>query len=92
MDQLEKSTHAFRKARTRSLISLGGLVYKSGLVDTFGITLGEDLQRSLHQKLPVAGLFKALSELNKLANSDDVHIPLWQIQGLELLANEKREK
>lgn len=33
-----------RKARTRTLIQLGGLVQKSGLTEHFNITMGDDLQ------------------------------------------------
>ncbi|MBX9805238.1 MAG: conjugal transfer protein TraD [Alphaproteobacteria bacterium] len=35
----------FRKARTRTLIQLGGLVDKSGLLEPLNITLGDDLQK-----------------------------------------------
>jgi len=91
MDKLKTSSYEFRKARTRSLISLGGLLEKAGLVETFGITLGKDLQRDPDQKLPVAGLFKGLVELNTLAKSEDVHMVLWQTQGLQLLGEAKRK-
>jgi len=33
-----------KKARTRTLIQLGGILVKSGLVDYLGIPLGVDLQ------------------------------------------------
>lgn len=33
-----------RKARARQLIQAGGLLYKSGLIDAFRITPGDDLQ------------------------------------------------
>jgi len=33
-----------KKARTRTLIQLGGILVKSGLVDHLGIPLGVDLQ------------------------------------------------
>lgn len=33
-----------RKSRTRTLIMLGGLVQKSGLMEAFHITPGDDLQ------------------------------------------------
>ena len=73
------------------MIQLAGLIEKAGLMETFDIRLGLDLQRDPEQKHQVAGLFKGLVELNEMANSSDVHIPLWQIQGLELLADEKRK-
>ncbi len=33
-----------RKSRTRTLIMLGGLLQKSGLMDAFHITIGDNLQ------------------------------------------------
>ena len=42
--QSEKSSKRQRKARTRTLIQLGGLVHKVGLTEKFGIELREDLQ------------------------------------------------
>jgi hypothetical protein len=44
MDTLELTFHKHRKARTRSMIQLGALISTAGLVETFGITLGKDLQ------------------------------------------------
>ena len=44
LHQSEKSSKKQRKARTRTLIQLGGLVHKYGLTKKFGIELGEDLQ------------------------------------------------
>lgn len=35
---------AERKLRTRTLIQLGGLIQKSGVMDAFHITPGDDLQ------------------------------------------------
>lgn len=42
--QLKRSSKSLRKARTRTLIQLGGLIHKCGLTEKFGIELGEDLQ------------------------------------------------
>ena len=44
LHQSGKSSKRQRKARTRTLIQLGGLVHKCGLTEKFGIELGEDLQ------------------------------------------------
>lgn len=92
MDKLATTSHEFRKARTRQLIQLGALIEKAGLLETFSITLGVDLQRELEMKLPVASLFKALVELNKIAKSDDVYLPVWSQQGLQLLGELNRKK
>ena len=72
-----------RRTRTRFLIQLGGLVERSGLLETFGITLGEDIQKSSDMKEPVAALFKGFLVLNKMANSEDVDLQLWAAQGME---------
>ncbi|MBY0293130.1 MAG: conjugal transfer protein TraD [Alphaproteobacteria bacterium] len=72
-----------RRTRTRFLIQLGGLIEKAGLLKTFGITLGEDLQKAPDMKEPVAALFKGLLVLNELANSEDVDLQLWAEQGLQ---------
>ncbi len=91
MHKLELTSHAARKARTRSLIQVATLASKAGLLDTFGIILGEDLQKSPEMKEPVAALFKGFLVLNDLAKSDEVYLPLWVNQGLEELANSKKE-
>lgn len=92
MDKLGTSSQEVRRARTRSLIALGGLIVKAGLLETFKIKLGTDLQRDLDMKFPVAGLYKALTVLNEMARSDDVHLPSWGHQGLQLLGESKRKK
>lgn len=86
---METKSHAFRKARTRSLIMLGALVEKSGLLTTFEISLGTDLQKDPDVKFQVAALYKGLTVLNEMAVSDDVHLPLWSNQGLHLLGGGK---
>ena len=40
----KRSLHAQRKARTRTLIQVGGLLKVCGLFELFGIEEGEDLQ------------------------------------------------
>ena len=91
MDKFATTSREFRKARTRSLIQLGGLIEKASLLETFGVKLGTDLQRDLDMKLPVAGLFKALVVLNEMATSDSVYLPLWSQQGLQLLGGVNRK-
>jgi hypothetical protein len=53
----------FRKARTRTLIQLGGLVDKSGLLESLNITLGDDLQKDYEHLESSAILTGALSDL-----------------------------
>lgn len=90
MHKLELTSHTARKARTRSLIQVATLASKAGLLETFGVTLGEDLQKPPEMKEPVAALFKGFLVLNEMARSEEVHA-LWAAQGLEELANSKKE-
>ena len=92
MDKIGYSSNAERRARTRSLIQLGGLMEKAGIVNTFGITLGTDLQQDPAMKQPIAALFKALLNLNALTQSEETNLTLLAQQGLEALGalNNKR--
>lgn len=92
MNKLEISSHGFRRARTRSLIQLGALMEKAGLLETFDITLGLDLQRDPHVKEQMGALFKGFLVLNELARSDDVYLPLWSQQGLATMAEMSQKK
>lgn len=85
MDKQEFTSQGLRRARTRSLIQLGALIETAGLLETFGITLGADLQKDPDTQRPVAALFKGLLELNQMAKSEDVHLQSWAEQGLEVL-------
>ncbi len=81
MHKFELTSRTARKARTRSLIQIGSLAAKSGLLETFGIILGEDLQKSPQMKEPAAALFKGFLVLEKMARSEDV-LSLWARHGL----------
>ncbi len=72
------------------MIQLAGLLEKSGLLETFQITLGLDLQKDETMKEPIAALFKSFLVLNEIANSEGTNIPLWASQGLEILANSNK--
>jgi hypothetical protein len=86
MNTLELTSHGYRRARTRSLIQLGGLIEKAGLLKTFQLTLGDDFQKDPETKESIAALFKGFLVLNEIAQSQDVSMPLWVTQGLEALA------
>jgi len=92
MDKLAISSHEARRARTRSLLQLGGLVVKSGLLETFEISLGLDLQRVPEQKMQTAALFKGLVELNEKAKTEDINLQIWAHQGLQLFGKLERAK
>ena len=79
----QTSSASQRRARTRSLIQLGGLLESAGTLDVFGIPLGVDLQKDVTVKNNIAALFKGFLELNKIVTSKDVDLNLWALQGLE---------
>ena len=83
MDRLKINSHGLRRARLRQYIQLGGLIAKAGLLETFEISLGSDLQKDPSMKEPAAALYKGLLVLNALANSEETN--LWARQGLEAL-------
>lgn len=85
MNSLEITSTGFRRARSRSLIQLGSLMDKTGLLETFQITLGADMQKDPEMKEPIAALFKGLLVLNKMARSEEVNMSLWARQGLDAL-------
>lgn len=91
MSTLEIDSRGLRRARTRSLIQIGALCEKAGLLETFHITLGLDLQKDATMKEPVGALFKGFLELNDMAKSDNTY-DLWARQGLTALAEINREK
>lgn len=80
---LQTSYSSQRRARTRSLIQLGGLMEIAGTLDVFGIPLGVDLQKDVSVKNNIAALFKGLLKLNEMARSPDVDLNIWALQGLE---------
>lgn len=88
MSTLELTSHGFRRARTRSLVQLGGLIAKSGLLETFQLTLGDDFQRDPETRNQIAALFKGFLVLNNIAQSEDVSLHLWTAQGLEALGKQ----
>lgn len=92
MNTLEIDSRGLRRTRTRSMIQIAGLLEKSGLLKTFQIKLGLDLQKDITMKEPIAALFKGLVTLNEMSQSADmVNLQLWTIQGLEMLARSKKE-
>lgn len=54
---MKNKTNSTRQSRTRTLIQLGGILQKSGLLETFHIQTGEDLQdyESRHKAVQLLG-------------------------------------
>lgn len=92
MSEFETTSVGLRKARNRQLIQLGALIEKAGLLETFEITPGSDLQKDPETQLPVAALFKGLLELNQMGQAGEIHMQLYAQQGLAELKKPKREK
>ncbi len=81
-----------RRARTKSLIQVGALVEKSGLLETFSLPLGKDFQKDSELKLQVSALYKGFLVLNDIVAAGEAHIPTWSEQGLAALAQTKKEE
>ena len=60
-----------RKARTRTLIQLGGLIEKSGLLQELGLKTGDDLQRDPECHESAAVLMGGFIELHKALSEVD---------------------
>jgi hypothetical protein len=76
-----------RKARTRTLIQLGGLLEKSGILDDINLAPGDDLQKDSSCFDSVAILMGALCELRQNFHTDDAPAQkiLWCERGKEML-------
>ena len=72
--------HSFRKLRTRTLIQLGGLIEKAGLLQTLGIAMGSDLQKDEDVKDAVMILLGSLTEMQS-ALEDEAHKHLCFLKG-----------
>lgn len=78
-----------RRARTRTLIQVGGLVDKSGLLDLLGIEAGQDLQKDVDTIDQAATLMGSLLFLKSFCQEEDAETQkmLWCLKGKEALGN-----
>ena len=78
MNQSAPST--LRKLRTRTLIQLGGLIEKAGVLEPLGLNLGDDLQKDVDVKEAMITLFGALIDMKEtvLTDPDQKHLCLLQ--------------
>lgn len=75
-----------RRARTRTLIQLGGLVEKSGLMEVLEIEMGQDLQKDPNLFSKVAILGAIFNENMKiLSSASDQEIAKWIKAGRDVL-------
>lgn len=77
---MKQQHDADRKSRTRTLIMMGGLLQKSGLMDAFNITLGDDLQdyENRSKALQLLGFLTTCFEEN---NFDEDNLESWRSVG-----------
>jgi len=81
---MQKQNQIDRKFRTRTLIQIGGLVQKSGLMATFNIQVGEDLQ-DYESLCKAARLLGFLSDSFDKQKFNDTAISDWEHIGKRLL-------
>jgi len=81
LERNNQTQSALRRARTRTLIQLGGLIEKSGLMESFGLETGDDLQKDIGKKESVFALLGALIEIDQMIKNKDLHIDLLQHKG-----------
>jgi hypothetical protein len=82
------NSHTLRKQRTRTLIQLGGLIEKSGLLDQFAISLGQDLQKDEEAHDEVMVLLGALTSLVHEMERGDYSRELWKERGVQCMRQE----
>ena len=77
-----------RKARTRSLIQLGGLIEKVGLLACVELETGQDLQKDPEAFEGVTILMGALLSVKEMLSGEDASAQklLWATRGKEALA------
>ena len=87
-------SRAKRKARTRTLIQLGGLIKLIGLSDYCGIVEGMDLQLNLEQQDRAAQLLGILVDAygDLPENPSDTQMELWKNKGIQLMKSHESRK
>ena len=81
---MKKQQQSGRQGRTRTLIQIGGLVQKSGLMDAFLIAPGDDLQD--YENLEKASrLLGFLSEHFETSTFNEENLERWSALGSRLL-------
>lgn len=83
-----------RRARTRTLIQVGGLVDKAGILDLLNLDLGQDLQKDFDTIDQAATLMGSLLFLKGFFQDEEAKTQkkLWCLRGKEALGNLKNSK
>ena len=74
-----------RKARTRTLIQAGGLIEKAGLLETFNLKCGDDLQTDYDLKDEVMAMLGSFIELKQQIENEDLSKTWLSQKGMETL-------
>ena len=86
-------THtSMRKARTRTLIQLGGLIEKSGLMEFFNLEPGDDLQKDLEKKENVFALLGSLLETTSLLENKEFSYDFLVLKGSKAFSDYKENE
>lgn len=91
LSQTTPNNTPYRKARTRTLIQLGGLIEKSGLLSNFDIVMGDNLQEDLEKKEQVFALLGSLLELKEMMNQGEFHLDLLSQKGAKSFHADKKK-
>lgn len=81
----DTSRNNLRKARTRTLIQLGGLVEKSGLFKALGIIPSSDMQKDETMKLLSLGLLGGFINMKKEFEYNQSVLQIWQFKAKQYL-------
>jgi len=83
-NKMKQQHQSDRKARTRLLIQIGGILHKSGLMDAFSIATGADLQdyKNREKAAALLGFLVTCFEKNSF---DDANLGEWRSIGKRLL-------
>ena len=79
--------HSFRKLRTRTLIQLGSIIDKSGVLNTLDIVIGTDPADQHDGSFLI--LLGALSDMNQTLKTDETKRELWRQDGERILYKER---
>ncbi len=84
VSKMKAEQQSHRKSRTRQLITMGGLLQKSGLIDAFCIAPGDNLQ-SYENHDKAAKLLGFLTSCLEENTFDEDNVERWRAVGKRLL-------
>ncbi len=90
--QDSRLTKQKRRARTRTLIQIGGLIKLAGLLEICNIQEGEDLQSDLEQQDRAAVLLGLLSEVCEKISPTITNLDRWKSIGIKMMKMNKQKK